>query len=232
MSRVCDHDELEALAAGELSTEVSGEVATHAAGCAQCGEELRWLRAEREVMRRRAAHAPLPPNELADLWSGVEARLATRPRPRAWWRPASFASTVAAAAVLAFFVGRNLADRAHRADDSRPVIALGDSARGRVVSVSARSGGERDPRLVLDAAESQWQAAAGELERRYSSRRGRLSASEAARFDQNFSRTRREIAEARAQAGGDVEARAQALDGYVGYVSSLQLVVSELEVAP
>ncbi len=230
MNRVCSHDDLEALAAGELSPERAQAANAHAAGCVECAEELRWLRSERELMRRRAARAPLQPAELSDLWSGVEARLGER-RPRRWLRPASFAMTVAAAAVLAFFAGRRAAE--HAQHERSPMALLPDAQnmqRSELVSVATHAGGKRDPRLVLDEAETQWRAAADELEQRYLSYRAQLTPREAARLDQALSRTRRQIGEARALAGGDLQARAVALEGYSEYVQSLHALVSDLEV--
>src|SRR5207249_7430277 len=76
MSR-CDLEALEALAMGELDEARAAEVEAHAAGCASCKRELEWLRAEREVVSRRAAgESPVP----AELWRGIEARIAPAPK--------------------------------------------------------------------------------------------------------------------------------------------------------
>jgi anti-sigma factor RsiW len=223
--RSCSHEDLEALVDGGLQPEVASEVSAHAASCAECGEELRWLRAEREVMRRRAARAPLAAGDLSHLWSGVESRLDKRPPRRVWLRPASFGFAVAAAAALAFVAGRHAADR--QTHSSAP-IAVAPGAR--LTNASARVGGERDPRLVLDEAESQWRTAAGELEQRYMIDRGRLSAHDAERVDRHLRESRRAIQEARTVAGADLDARLAVLDGYAEYVQSLHVLVSDLEV--
>ncbi len=66
----CEPELLELLASGRLDGITAAEVEAHAAGCATCRDELGWLRAERELVVRRAAMAPMPP----ELWRGIEAR--------------------------------------------------------------------------------------------------------------------------------------------------------------
>jgi len=225
----CNLDDLEALVAGELPPEHAASVMAHAAECAECGEELRWLRSERELMRRRVAREALRPSELDHLWSGVEARLERRGGWRrwlhSWWRPSTMSLAVAAAAALAFIGGRRAAERAAHPTTT---IAMREPA-ARVVGVSARSGAERDPVRVLDEAEAQWRAAADELQQRYLGYRAQLSPREAERLDRSLERTRRQISEARALAGNDVQARVAVLDGYSDYVLSLHRLVSDLE---
>jgi Putative zinc-finger len=225
----CNVDDLEALVAGELAPERASSVMAHAAGCEACGDELRWLRQERELMRRRVAKEALRPSELDQLWSGVEARIEEksvwRRRLRTWQRPGSMAMAVAAAAALAFLGGRRAAERAAH---THTTIAMTQPA-ARVVGVSARAGTQRDPKLVLDEAEAQWRAAADELQQRYLGYRAQLSPREAQRLDQSLERTRRQIGEARALAGNDVQARVAVLDGYSDYVLSLHRLVSDLE---
>src|SRR5256885_16434820 len=68
----CDREALEALALGELDEARAQEAFAHIAGCASCKRELEWLRAERELMSRRAAdQEPVPP----ELWRGIEAQI-------------------------------------------------------------------------------------------------------------------------------------------------------------
>lgn len=228
MKRSCNIEDLEALVEGGLPPEDAGEVQAHAAGCAECGEELHWLRSERELMRRRAAREPLAPAKLDKLWSGVEARLVPPAPVRAWWRPMSFATALAAASVLAFVGGRHAAER------SQPVapveVSQAPAARYRPVSINS---GQDD---VLDQAENDWRDAAGELEGVYQAERGRLARTpqglvRAVRIDQALAVARRSISEARLVAGRDVDARVAVIDGYSQYVHSLQTVVSDLEVA-
>jgi hypothetical protein len=233
----CDVDDLEALVAGELAPERASSVMAHAAECGECGEELRWLRSERELMRRRVAREAMRPSQLDHLWSGVAARIdqaggawaqsGWRRRLRAWRRPGSMSLAVAAAAALAFLGGRRAAERgAH----PHTTIAMSQPAARQVVTgVSARTGAARDPQLVLDEAEAQWRAAADELQQRYVSYRAQLQPREAERLDRSLERTRRQIGEARALAGNDVQARVAVLDGYSDYVLSLHRLVSDLE---
>jgi hypothetical protein len=213
----CNAEKLEALVDGGLSPEEAAEVQTHAAACADCGEELRWLRSERELMRRRAARDPLP----ADLWSGVEARLHATPA-RSWARPLGFSTAVAAAAVLAFLGGRHAAERAN---PRAPVeVTQAPAARYRTVSMSTT---DND---VIDQAEEEWRRAAGELEGLYFKERGRLRGREAEPIEEAMEEARRSIAEARRLAGRDVDARVAVLHSYSNYVQSLHTVVSNLEV--
>src|SRR5216683_3033642 len=79
---------LEALARGRSAEgAAAGELegaAAHVATCVECARELSWLRAERELLARRAEAQPaLPPA----LWEGVAARLAREP-------PQTFARSV------------------------------------------------------------------------------------------------------------------------------------------
>jgi hypothetical protein len=228
MKRTCNLEDLEALVEGGLSPEDAGEVQAHAAGCESCGEELRWLRSERELMRRRAAKGPMDPAKLDDLWTGVEERIAARPPARAWWRPMGFSTAVAAAAVLAFIAGR------HAADTPQPLhpveVSQAPAARYRPVSINTPDSD------VLDNAEEEWRNAASELEDVYRRERGRLAGTpagfvRATHIDQSLAMARRSISDARAQAGRDTDARVAVLDGYSRYVHSLQTVVTDLEVA-
>lgn len=225
--RSCNHEDLETLVDGGLQPEVAAEVSAHAASCAECGEELRWLRAEREVMRRRAARAPLPASDLQQLWNGVESRLEKQPPRRVWLRPASFSFAVAAAAVLAFVAGRQAAER--QAHSVTPIAVTTPEPGARFLNTSAHVGGD-DTSIILDGAESEWREAALQLERRYMIDRQKLSEREVERIDRHLRESRRAITTARALAHNDVDARLAVLDGYAEYVQSLHTLVSDLEV--
>jgi hypothetical protein len=213
----CSTDKLEALADGSLAAVEAVDVIAHAAECAECGEELRWLRSERELMRRRAARTPLDAAGLDALWSGVETRLEEpRPQPR-WIRPLGFSTIVAAAAALAFIAGRQAAERAHHHDPIE-TAQLGAP----LIPASTRLASARDPAHALDEAEAEWSAAAEELEQRWIGYRARLSPAEAERVDRSLSKTRRQIREARNSAGGDLSARVAVVEGYADYVQSLK----------
>jgi hypothetical protein len=220
----CNPDDLETLVDGGMAPEAAAELQAHAAQCESCGEELRWLRSERELLRRRAAREPLAPEKMDKLWAGVESRL--QPRP-ARWRPsvksAAFSTAVAAAACLAFVAGRQAAERSSR---SAPVeVAQAPSVQYR--PVVARTSDDDE----LDRAEADWRMAASELEAVYQGERNRLAPASQARIDGSLARTRRSLVEARRLAGRDVEARLAVLDGYSEYVHSLHTVVSDLEVS-
>jgi hypothetical protein len=219
----CNPEDLEGLVEGGMAPEAAAEVQAHAAQCESCGEELRWLRSERELLRRRAAREPLASEKLDKLWAGVESRL--QPRP-ARWRPstrsAAFTTAVAAAACLAFLAGRQAAERSSR---TAPVeVTQAPSVQYRPVVARTSEGDE------LDRAEAEWRMAASELEAEYQEERTRLRPASLARIDDSLARTRRSLVEARRLAGRDVEARLVVLDGYSDYVHSLHTVVSDLEV--
>jgi Putative zinc-finger len=220
----CNPDLLEALVEGGMPPEQAAEVQAHAAGCASCGDELKWLRSERELMRRRAAREPLPAQKLDRLWSGVAARLAARPPARGWGRSLGFSTAVAAAAVLAFLAGR------HAAEKARPTapVEVSQAPGARYQPVVARSEAEDD----IDRAEGEWRDAAAELEHVYQRERSRHhDDARLARLDHLVAMARHSIGESRRLAGRDVDARLAVLDGYSRYVRSLQTVVSDLEVA-
>ncbi|HZS41695.1 MAG TPA: hypothetical protein VFF06_32920 [Polyangia bacterium] len=94
---ICDPDALEELAAGRLSgpddRARAAALEAHARACERCRRELEWLRAERELMQRRAAAAP--PQQR--LWRGIERRIAETPRRSALGRMALPALMAAAA---------------------------------------------------------------------------------------------------------------------------------------
>src|SRR4051794_8214027 len=102
MDRPCEFESLESLARGELSAEAAAAVASHAAGCDNCREELRALRAERALFVARAAAAePLPPALLRSVEERVAAESArARPRHRRQlWLGAAAAAAIAASVI-------------------------------------------------------------------------------------------------------------------------------------
>ena len=206
-------DELEALVEENLPASRAAEVAAHAGACASCGEELRWLKVERELIRRRAE----PPAPAGDLWRGVQARLAAPP-PRRRWSPYAVAAAAAAVAV-AFAAGRAVAPHSPSLAE-RPGLAL------KLTPVALDDSG-----AVLDQAETAYRSAAATLEERYAVERVRLPSGSQARVDHRLARTRRQIEGARELAGRDVEARLAVLDGYADYVHSLNRLVSDIEVS-
>lgn len=65
--------DLEALVAGTLDEERSILISVHSDDCPQCGREVAWLRAEKELFAQRARG--VPPSE---VWAQVEAKIAAR----------------------------------------------------------------------------------------------------------------------------------------------------------
>jgi hypothetical protein len=206
-------DELEALSMDELEPARAAAVEQHAAACAECGAELKLLRAERALMVKRAANAPpLYPH----VWAGVEQRvgdgniisLASRRRSRPWtWLGAGAA--VAAAAVLAVVV--------------RPGVRRVDGAPDAAGVAAAEEDDPTDAEAsaALDRAERDYASAVSVLE-------SKLDKKTAAKLQPM--RTR--LADARAIAGGDVSARLRILTGYSAYLRSLQRAVDSEEAAP
>src|SRR5262249_23552648 len=125
MTSQCDREALEGLALGELGGARGREVEAHAASCASCKRELEWLRAERELMARRAAQAqPLP----AELWQRIESRISPEAPRRAsrmaWLGPAIVGA--AAAAVLLVFLHKRQPVAVHppKIDRKDPIVAI------------------------------------------------------------------------------------------------------------
>jgi anti-sigma factor RsiW len=89
---------LEALVANEVGPAEARELRAHAAGCACCKHELRWLESEVALFRQRAGR-----DEVAHLWAGIEQRTELAPPPPAWARGLL---TLAAAAVVVLSVSQ------------------------------------------------------------------------------------------------------------------------------
>lgn len=199
-------DELLSLALGELPAGRAAEVRAHVEACGECARELAWARAERALIARRPAPGT------ARLWEGVAARLeAPRPlalRRRRWVLP-GFAAAAAAAALF---------------------LALRPAAQA---PVEAEETDSVDPRALaaLDKAERDYRNAAAILEKEYEAARPRLEARAAQRWDASLQRERAQLGGASALAAGDPSARLHVLDGYAGYLKSLQEVIEQSEEA-
>src|SRR5262249_9349626 len=180
-----------ALALGELDSARAREVEAHAAGCASCKRELEWLRAERELMSRRAAQAaPVP----ADLWRRIEARIHVAPvRRTSHWASVGGAVVIAAAAAMLLVFSRKPVPIAHQPD----------------AGVPARR--DKDPKRALDDAEKEYQQAIAIME----------ADIHRMRPDVNLEMMHKKVLVDSANAGDDCEARLARLDGYATYMHSL-----------
>ena len=211
-------EELEALALGVLAEERAQEIEAHARECPQCLRELRWARAERELLQRR----PAPPT--AHLWEDVLRRIsAARPRlhrPRWAFRVAAGVAGAAAAAAILLF-----ALRPARVVSPLflPDAGLAEAKRPRPALVDAKA------LAALDRAEADYRDAAKVLEGEYERLRPRLDPALARRWDETLTRARAQLGESRNVAAEDVNARMRLLDGYAGYLRSLRSVVIEAE---
>jgi hypothetical protein len=250
MSRSCDRKAIEALVYGELPAADVAEVTRHAASCEDCGNELAWLRIERGAMAERASQQPELP---AQLWQGIEQRIAERagespasPSPvarlgrtlfpwrgeRARWLGFGLAATAIAAAVLLVVVQR-------------------PGGGGPTAEASVDAGVERDdptpnpepapdqPRdrmaeaeRAVEDAEAAELAAIAALDAVYEERRASLAPDVAARYDAELTSMRDALAAARESTGTDVESRVRLLGAYSKHRRGLQAVVYGLEEKP
>ena len=222
-----DFDELEACAMGELGPARAAAVEDHARLCAACGDELRLLKAERALLKERAAAAPPIPDA---IWKGVSARLggaevvsleAARSRRRPWPFLAAIAS--AAAAVLVFALVR-----------PGPVPSA-PAAGDKSIAASANAAGSEDEEAVepevtaaLDQAEGDYQKAVAALESKLSQGAAKVDDETSA----GLKKVRTRLADARTLAAGDVGARMRVLSSYSAYMRSLQRAVDLEEAAP
>jgi predicted anti-sigma-YlaC factor YlaD len=186
---------LEALALGELDETRAREVEAHAADCASCKRELEWLRAERELMSRRAAdQEPVPP----ELWRGIEARIAppAQPQSHRWvWVGGAVAIAAAAALLLVWRQPRHEGPVVYRPDAGAPV--------GKHHKL--------DPKTALDNAEREYAQAISVMEAEVRKKRP----------DVKLEEWTTKVKKARELAGNDPEARLAVLDGYASYMHSL-----------
>jgi len=100
MSDHVTFEELDALCSGELPPELGSQVEDHARRCPSCGHELAWLRAERDLVARRAAKAPALDES---IWQKVEKR-AYAPIPLRRGRQTLVGAVVAVSAAAALAV--------------------------------------------------------------------------------------------------------------------------------
>jgi hypothetical protein len=226
MCQAVETEELEALVAGDLDTETETRLRAHLAGCATCRDELTWLSAEAELMARRRAQQP----EVGDAtWQGIVERLArpalpsdppralTEPvRVRRWGLGArvAYGSLLAAAAAAVLFATWPGQMTHNTPDLGRP-------------SVVAHSG-KPTTEMVLDRAEREYLDAAKVLEAEYAQERSQLPPSVAERYDAMLLKTKTRVADARVNAGSDVDGRMVVLDGYAEYLRSLQTIVTDI----
>jgi hypothetical protein len=231
---MCPMEELEALVGGELAADEAARVMAHVDECATCRDELVWLRAEAELMARRREREP----EVADaLWPAIADRLAhpgapsatttaatasaaaagaapVRPRRWGWGARVAYGgllTAAAAAVVIATWPGQ---------------VHMLPPDLGHAPTAAVKK--KVQPDVALDAAEHEYIEAAKVLESEYQASRDRLPRSLAEQYDRMIQKTRTRVAEARAQAGNDVDGRMVVLDGYAEYLRSLQSIVSDI----
>ena len=201
---MCEQLDLEALEA--LAADERAPLPDHVASCAQCQQELQWLRRERQLFAARRAAQPKPTP--APAFEPVAARIAVEAEARARKRRSrwlTFYSAVPAAAALSAAL---LLPR------PRPEAPRAEP---------------RDARLELQRAEREVSDAARVLEAKYKKRVTVLANTTAvARLDSLYE-ARTHVLAARAQAGDDLEARQAALEGYSAYVRELHRVVAEMD---
>jgi hypothetical protein len=230
------HDELEALARGELDREAAAAVTAHAAGCADCARELAWLRAELKLVAARRAEAPADRAALDRMWAAVEretgARTA-RPLARARWIGAGVVLAMAAAAVL--YLERP-APRAQVTAEApaTPTPATQAPADDAIATApaTATDAAPTDAERAVSDAERAYAIALDALEADYGKRRSGLPPSVATAYDHRFRDARRELDGARREAGDDLDARVLILDLYASQVRSLRGSLRRLEARP
>lgn len=227
LTNECPLDELIALARGELDEARAAEVAAHAAGCEACGAELEWLRAERRLLRERAASPAAPPPH---VWQGIERRLAVAGESRAHRartrtvRLAWAGAALAAAGVLAALALEGPSGDVAVATVDAGGVAVKPSEPPAPTPATRDAGAE-----ALDRAEAEYEAAAEKLEAEWSARRAELDPARAERYDSEFADLRRVIDDTRAAAGEDVKGRQRVLHAYSMYVRSMKTVVLKEE---
>ncbi len=207
----CPTEELEALALGELDGDALARARAHVASCATCQEELALLREERARFLRRRRQEPS-----ADaLWRGVERRIAPAARRPRLHALALAVTAAAAALVLSLSVRPGpvslRADAGTRPLEARRVEERADRAEG-----------------ALDRAETDLGRAIAMLELQYLRRRPGLDPVLGQTLDATLAKGRAGLPWPPGARGGSIEERAVVLDGYTGYLRSLQSVVIEL----
>jgi anti-sigma factor RsiW len=206
---MCDEDKLAGLVRGELSAAEAREVEAHAAACAECGEELRWARAEQKLFAARTR--PAVP---AHAWQGIErrvvlAREGRAHRRRAWIGASAMGTLAAAAATLLLWV--------HRPDLR---VAMVDGGAPPALSAEPAT-------ATLDHAEAEYSKAIEVLEADWQSRRAQVPADRARAVDDELTRLKELVNENKAIAGADLEGRRRALKTYSAYMRTVQAAVLE-----
>jgi len=217
MSDHVTFEELDALCSGELPPELGSQVEDHARRCPACGRELAWLRAERELIARRAAKAPALDKS---IWQKVEQRVyAPIPLRRGRQTVVGAIVAVSAAAALAVIV--------------RPARLPGPTAYGPDAAIQDEVALAPPAPAVnaLDKAEGDYRSALTVLEAEYARSREKLDPRTKERWDRAVSRARVQLADASVAAAPDVNARLRVLDGYAAVVRSLGRAIEESEEA-
>ncbi len=218
-------EELEALALGEVPAARAAELRAHAAGCAECGRELKLVEREVALIRGRAArNAPVSPA----VWTAVEARLEAdkvvqlTPKRRRWLGVLT-AVGAAAAAAFAVSIGRPhqikpAAIDAGTAACCAPAPSADDDKD--LEAAAALDGAEHDYKKIFQALEVEAQRAAAR------------DPAAARRIGNSLSSARAFLASASKVARNDPEARMRVIEGYAAYLRTLQRAVDLEEMNP
>ena len=218
MSDHVTFEELDALCPRELPPELGSQVEDHARRCPSCGHELAWLRAERDLVARRAAKAPALDES---IWQKVEKR-AYAPIPLRRGRQTLVGAVVAVSAAAALAVIVRPAPPPRLAGLAAPDAALQDEFAEATPAPAVNA---------LDKAEGDYRSALTVLEAEYGRSREKLDARTKERWDRAISRARVQLADASVAAAPDVNARMRVLDGYAAVVRSLGRAIEESEEA-
>jgi hypothetical protein len=228
-----DHD-LEALAAERLAGAARDAALAHVAGCAECAAELAWLRTEGHLIASRRRERPMERAAMDALWAGIAAQTGAATGARAATatgrRGLAIAFGGGVGAALAIAAAAFLMWRADGDADLGAALAARAAAPSPSLAASAPPAAAPPTRAdaaVADA-ERAYATALAELETEYRGRRGKVSPQVASAMDDGFDRARRELAEARATAGDDLDARLLVLDLYATEVRTLRGSVRRL----
>lgn len=207
------HDEtitrLDEYLSGELSEGEAREVRGHLAECAECRDELAWLRSLEEEVRALPAGIAPP----RDLWSGIATRLtppdamALPPLPAATevpgvipLRPRRPRWPLAAAAMIAVALGSSTLTYVLVGPGAQVAVTAPDPAPTSPLPAEAR------PRTALAAfapAETEYRRAVDELAAVLKSRRGELAPETVATLERNLAIIDEAIRQSRAALEAD-----------------------------
>jgi hypothetical protein len=216
MSTTCNHDDLLELARGDLPPSRAAEIESHAAECAECASELRWLRTERALFRKQDA-APS-----AGVWARIEERVAgdlerRRARRQRFLQIGSGATVVAAAAGLLLTLWVQGTTKT-APSSSTPRLEQREPEKEKDLAQALSA---------LDDAELKYRGAIRDLEAAYEKERDRLDPDEVERFESELGRLRKVLNEEQAAAQDDVWARRRLLRTYSVYMRTMQAMVLE-----